>query len=169
MSLKNIVSLSVCSTALLLSIFQQYNLIGTLVTTYVVTDFFFTEEPDIQIHHVLIASFVASVSDLNPQDYLLEAQGIVNLEISTVFLALIHLMKDKLIVVPSIVHKANQILFVATFAKFRIWDFYWIFLNRESFPSAFTMVVIKGIFLLDLYWFYLILTKLYKLYFAPNS
>jgi hypothetical protein len=169
MLIKNLASLAVCSTALVLSAFQQYNTIGTLVATYVVTDFFFTEEPDLQIHHLLVASFVASVSNLNPSDYLIEAQCIVNLEISTLFLALNHLMKDKIIVVPAIVYKVNQYLFVATFAKFRIWDYYWIFMMRPSFPSSLTMITINGIFLLDVYWFFLILRKLYKITFHISS
>ena len=162
MILKNIISLSVCLTALGLSTFQQYNHIGPIVGFYVVTDFFFSKELDIQLHHLLVALFIASVSDLNPNNYLVEARGIVNLEISTVFLALNNLMKDKLIVVPAQLYKVNQCLFIVTFAKFRIWDFYWIFMARYSFPSPFTMATINGLFLLDLYWFSLILRKLIK-------
>jgi hypothetical protein len=169
MSLKNIASLTVCLTALGLSAFQQYENVGTLVATYVVADFFFTEDPDIQIHHILIASFIASVSNLNPGDYSIEARGIVNLEISTLFLALNHLMKDKIIVAPALIYKVNQFLFLATFAKYRIWDYYWIFLARKSFPSSVTMITIYGIFLLDLYWFFVILKKLYKVTFHISA
>ena len=167
MILKNIISLSVCLTALGLSAFQQYNHAGTIVGFYVVTDFFFVKEVDIQIHHLLVALFLASTSNLNPNDYLIEARGIVNLEISTIFLALNNLMKDKLIVAPALLFKMNQGLFIVTFAKFRIWDFYWIFMARPSFPSSFTMATINGIFLLDLYWFSLILRKIMKSILPP--
>ena len=162
MILKNIISLSVCLTALGLSAFQQYTHAGKIVGFYVITDFFFAKELDIQIHHLLIALFLASTSNLNPNNYLIEARGIVNLEISTIFLALNNLMKDKLIVVPAQLYKVIQCLFIVTFAKFRIWDFYWIFMAQPSFPSAFTMATINGIFLLDVYWFSLILRKLIK-------
>jgi hypothetical protein len=167
MILKNIISLSVCLTALGLSAFQQYNHAGKIVGFYIVTDFFFVKEVDIQIHHLLIALFLASTSNLNPNNYLIEARGIVNLEISTIFLALNNLMKDKLIVAPALLFKMNQGLFVVTFAKFRIWDYYWIFMARPSFPSSFTMATINGLFLLDLYWFSLILRKLMKSILPP--
>jgi hypothetical protein len=168
MSKKNIASLSVCVTALALSAFQQYRHVGGLVGMYVVGDlFFFATEFDIQIHHILIALFIASTANLNPANYPVEARAIVNLEISTVFLALNNLMKDKLIVVPAQLYKVNQCLFIVAFAKFRIWDFYWIFMARLSFPSSFTMATINGLFLLDLYWFSLILRKLMKSILPP--
>ena len=170
MSYRNIASLSVCVTALGLSAFQKYNHVGTLVGTYVVADLiFFARELDIQLHHFIIALFIASVSNLNPNEYPVEARGIVNLEVSTVFLAFNNLMKDKLIVAPKLVYKLNQCLFIATFAKFRIWDYYWIFMMRPSFPSPLTMTTINALFLLDLYWFFLILRKLYKVTFHISS
>ena len=156
---KNISSLIVCTSALGLSYYEQYELVYTIIMTYVTADLFYSEEFDILLHHYIVICFVSSIITLNPADYLLEARTIINVEISTIFLALNNLIRDKHISVSSSIVKTNQYLFAITFTKYRIWDYYWVFIARKSFSSPITMASVYSLFLLNMYWFYLICRK----------
>lgn len=156
---KNISSLIVCSSALGLSYYEQYEIIYTLIFTYVTADLFYSEEFDILLHHYIVICFIASIITVPPADYLLEARTIINVEISTIFLALNNLIKDKHILVPTYFVKTNQYLFAITFTKYRIWDYYWVFIARKSFSSDITMASVYSLFLLNMYWFLLICRK----------
>lgn len=159
---KNAASLLVCTSSLILASFQQYHSVGSIVGLYVTSDLFFTKELDIIAHHVLAGLFIVSVRTLDPANYLLESQAIVNMEISTIFLVFNNLMKEKIIVVPAVLYKINQYLFLLTFTKYRIWDYYWVLIHQGSFPTELTMTAIWGLFLLDLYWFSLLIRKVNK-------
>ena len=154
---KNISSLIVCTSALSLSCYEQYELVYSIITTYVVADLFYSEEFDILLHHYIVICFVSSIITLNPADYLLEARTIINVEISTVFLALNNLIKDKIL--PAYIIKTNQFLFAVTFTKYRIWDYFWVLIARRPFSSPFTMATLYSLFTLNMYWFYLICRK----------
>jgi hypothetical protein len=159
---KNISSLVVCTSALGLSYYEQYELVYSIIFTYVTADLFYSEEFDIRLHHYIVICFIASIITLPPAEYLLEARTIINVEISTIFLALNNLIKDKHILVPTVVGNANKILFALTFTKYRIWDFYWVFITRSPFPSDITMATLYSLFLLNTYWFCLICRKAFK-------
>jgi hypothetical protein len=156
---KNISSLVVCTSALGLSYYEQYELVYSIIFTYVTADLFYSDEFDIRLHHYIVICFITSIIGLPPAEYLLEARTIVNVEISTIFLALNNLIRDKHILVPSSVVSANKILFALTFTKYRIWDFYWVFITRRPFPSDITMASLYSLFLLNTYWFCLICRK----------
>ena len=94
---KNIASLIVCTSALGLSYYEQYELVYTIIMTYVVADLFYSEEFDILLHHYIVICFISSIITLPTADYLLEARTIINVEISTVFLALNNLIRDKIL------------------------------------------------------------------------
>jgi len=156
---KNISSLIVCTSALGLSYYEQYELVYTLIFTYVTADLFYSDDFDILLHHFIVICFIGSIITVPPADYLLEARTIINVEISTIFLALNNLIRDKHILVPASVGNANKILFAVTFTKYRIWDFYWILIMRRPFSSDITMISLYSLFLLNLYWFCLICKK----------
>jgi len=159
---KNISSLIVCTSALSLSCYEQYELVYSIIFTYVTADLFYSEEFDILLHHYIVICFIASIITLPPADYLLEARTIINVEISTIFLALNNLIKDKHISAHTSVVKANQFLFAITFTKYRIWDFYWVLITRRPFPSDITTASLYSLFLLNMYWFCLICRKALK-------
>ena len=154
---KNIASLIVCTSALGLSYYEQYELVYTIIMTYVVADLFYSEEFDILLHHYIVICFISSIITLPPADYLLEARTIINVEISTVFLALNNLIRDKIL--PTYIIKTNQYLFAITFTKYRIWDYFWVLIARRPFSSPFTMATLYSLFILNMYWFYLICRK----------
>ena len=155
-TVKNLLSLFTSLSALTLTHFEYYHMVPVLVGTYLMGDLFFVDEWDMQLHHSIILLFLTSTCTLSPRDYLLETHAIINLEISTVFLAINHLMQDSR---PALFFKANQYIFLATFTKYRIWDYYWVFIHRESFPSLPAVVALNGLFALNMYWFYLICRK----------
>ena len=154
---KNIASLIVCTSALGLSYYEQYELVYTIIFTYVTADLFYSEEFDILLHPYIVICFISSIITLPPADYLLEARTIINVEISTVFLALNNLIRDKIL--PTYIIKTNQYLFAITFTKYRIWDYFWVLIARRPFSSPFTMATLYSLFILNMYWFYLICRK----------
>jgi hypothetical protein len=158
-TVKTIVSLCTSLLALTLAHFEYYQAVPVLVGTYLVGDLFFVDEFDMLLHHSIILLFLTSTCTLSPRDYLLETHAIINLEISTVFLALNHLMQESR---PPFFYKVNQYIFLATFTKYRIWDYYWVFIYRESFPSLLAVAALNGLFALNIYWFYLIYRKATK-------
>ena len=157
---KNIASLIVCTSALGLSYYEQYELVYTIIMTYVVADLFYSEEFDILLHHYIVICFISSIITLPTADYLLEARTIINVEISTVFLALNNLIRDKIL--PTYIIKTNQYLFAITFTKYRIWDYFWVLIARRPFSSDITMASLYSLFLLNMYWFCLICRKVLK-------
>lgn len=157
---KNIASLIVCTSALGLSYYEQYELVYTIIMTYVVSDLFYSEEFDILLHHYIVICFISSIVTLPPAEYLLEARTIINVEISTIFLALNNLIKDKIL--PTYIIKTNQYLFAITFTKYRIWDYFWVLIARRPFSSPFTMATLYSLFTLNMYWFYLICRKAFR-------
>ena len=157
---KNIASLIVCTSALGLSYYEQYELVYTIIFTYVTADLFYSEEFDILLHHYIVICFISSIITLPPADYLLEARTIINVEISTIFLALNNLIRDKIL--PTYIIKTNQYLFAITFTKYRIWDYFWVLIARRPFSSPFTMATLYSLFTLNVYWFFLICKKVLK-------
>lgn len=158
-TVKNLLSLFTSLSALTLAHFEYYNTVPVLVGTYLMSDLFFVDQWDMQLHHSIILLFLTSTCTLSPRDYLLETHAIINLEISTVFLSLNHLMQESR---PPFFFKANQYIFLVTFTKYRIWDYYWVFIYRESFPSLLAVASLNGLFALNLYWFYQICRKATK-------
>ena len=157
---KNITSLIVCTSALGLSCYEQYELVYTLIMTYVVADLFYSEEFDILLHHYIVICFISSIITVPPAEYLLEARTIINVEISTIFLALNNLIREAPTgSIPTYIIKTNQYLFAATFTKYRIWDYYWVFIARTSFSNPITLATVYSLFSLNVYWFYLICRK----------
>ena len=55
---KNISSLIVCTSALGLSYYEQYELVYSIIFTYVTADLFYSEEFDILLHHYIVICFI---------------------------------------------------------------------------------------------------------------
>lgn len=155
-TVKTITSLCTSLSALTLAHFEYYRAVPVLVGTYLMGDLFFVDEWDMRLHHSIILLFLTSTCTLSPRDYLLETHAIINFEISTIFLALNHLMQQSQ---PALIYKVNQYIFLATFTKYRIWDYYWVFIHRESFPNLLAVASLNGLFVLNIYWFWQICRK----------
>ena len=147
--MKHFISLLASASTLVLSSYDNYVPIYGLLGSYLIGDLFTKNGPDMVLHHVLSLIFLGSTLTLNPNSYLLEARTMVNVEISTLFLSTNHLYPNTLC----------KILFVSTFIKYRIWDYYWVFLTKDTFINPVTKASVYGLFGLNLYWLGLILKK----------
>lgn len=147
--MKHIISLLVSASALALYYYNNYSPIYGVVGSYLIGDLFTKNGPDMVLHHVLSLMFLGSTLTLNPEEYPIEAKTMVNVEISTLFLSANHLYPNQLC----------KLLFVSTFIKYRIWDYYWVFITKDTFTNSVTNVSVYGLFGLNLYWLGLILKK----------
>jgi hypothetical protein len=147
--MKHFISLLTSASALALSYYDNYVPIYGVVGSYLIGDLFTKNSPDMVLHHVLSLIFLGSTLTLNPEEYPLEARAMVNVEISTLFLSANHLYTNQLC----------KVLFVSTFIKYRIWDYYWVFITKETFKNPITKASVYGLFCLNLYWLALIWKK----------
>jgi len=147
--MKHFISLLTSASALAFSYYDNYVPIYGVVGSYLIGDLFTKNSPDMVLHHVLSLIFLGSTLTLKPEDYPLEAKTMVNVEISTLFLSANHLYPNQLC----------KVLFVSTFIKYRIWDYYWVFITKETFKNPITKASVYGLFCLNLYWLTLIWKK----------
>jgi hypothetical protein len=147
--MKHFISLLASASAIALSYYDNYAPIYGILGSYLIGDLFTKNGPDMILHHIVSLAFLGSTLTLNPRDYLLEARTMVNVEISTLFLSTNHLYPNTLC----------KVLFATTFIKYRIWDYYWAFITKETFNNPITKVSVYGLFGLNLYWLTLILKK----------
>jgi hypothetical protein len=147
--MKHLISLLASASSLALSYYDNYAPIYGILGTYLIGDLFTKNGPDMVLHHVLSLLFLGSTLTLNPNNYPLEARAMVNVEISTLFLSTNYLYPNQLC----------KVLFASTFIKYRIWDYYWAFITKETFNNPITKISVYGLFGLNLYWLTLILKK----------
>ena len=166
---QNIANLFVCGgvSATLYAYYnisEQYlNYAIPLVSAHFITDLFLTKKTDLMIHHLLGLSFIAYkyMIPVYPPDDTSTILVMYKTEISTVFYVfklLLQNTKYKKIAL------LNDLLFFATFFKFRIYDFYHILINDHTMYTDYSKYdylyiiigAIHGMFILNLYWFLII-------------
>lgn len=149
-----VASLTVSLATLALSYYEWYPPIYGIVGTYMMVDLLSPKKPDMILHHCLTLLLLGTTYQLDISDYIVETQTIINVEISTIFLSLHNILNDT--IVPNYMITLNKVLFIVTFAKYRIWDYYWYLIrpNHLINPAAY------GLGLLNLYWFTLLCRKL---------
>jgi len=114
------------------------------------------------LHHASTLLFLASVRNVPYQIFSQQTNTIINMEISTIFLGFMSLFRERVIKVGNGIVLANQIVFMITFTKYRIWDYFWQIIMINEYPNAKTKAALITLFLLDLYWFILICKKAMK-------
>ncbi len=160
--IKNVASITVCLNVLFLSYFQAYKLINFILSSYLFVDLFHTTKPDFIIHHLSTLGFLYSTRNVPLKSFYPQAPAMINLEISTVFLAIDALVTEQVLKLPKWLVYLNQALFTVTFTKFRIWDYFWRILIVNEYPNGGTKTAVLTLFLLDCYWFCLICRRLKK-------
>jgi len=130
------------------------------------------------IHHIccLICSY-NSIKYFSKDYEQLHFLTIFNTEISTVFLIIKEWMDEYNIKQNSIhiiLYNINDLLFLSSFFKLRIYDFYNLFQNPETYKivngyssdkpltQASVYIGLYGLFIINIYWFSIICKKLYK-------
>jgi hypothetical protein len=160
--IKSTSSIIVSTLALSLSYIQAYSIINHLISTYVYIDLFYTKQWDMFLHHVSTILLLTSVRNVQYDTFSQQTNAIVNMEISTIFLGFMTLFRERVIRVSKVLELVNRIVFMVTFTKFRIWDYFWQIIMINEYPNAKTKAALITLFLLDLYWFVLIFKKAMK-------
>jgi hypothetical protein len=160
--IKSASSITVSVLALSLSVLRAYTAINHLISAYLYIDLFYTTKWDMFLHHVSTLLFLTSVRNVAYQTFSQQTNTIINMEISSIFLGFMSLFRERVIPVSKTLVLANQITFMVTFTKFRIWDYFWQIIMVNEYPNAKTKAALITLFLLDCYWFILICKKAMK-------
>ena len=148
-----------------------------LIFGYLFCDSFVTKGAPM-IHHIcgLICSY-NSIKYFSKGYEQLHFLTIFNTEISTVFLIIKEWMDEynfKKSITHIILYNINDLLFLSSFFKLRIYDFYNLFQNPETYKivngytndkpitKASVYIGLYGLFIVNIYWFSIICKKLYK-------
>jgi hypothetical protein len=157
--LKTCVNLLLCVSSFFI---EDYYRLATLILIYVSLDFALLCQLDMLIHHLLTVSLIygnMSIAVENPV-FLAGNRAIANVEISSFFLCMNTLLRESTQFAN--VKKANQFIFVLTFFKYRIWDYFRILIWSGKISLYPSKNPIYGLFLLNIYWSCLILRKTYQ-------
>jgi len=158
----NVFSLLTCVSSVALAQVNRFQEVHLILGTYLLTDLFCLEKKvDMITHHAITLLLLANTYSIDYVKYSTEALTMTNVEISSIFLTLTHLFHDQVIIVPTAVKITNKLLFVGTFVKYRIWDYYWFLLRSEKTDIPLVVVVlIYGLYALNVYWLVLIAARL---------
>ena len=157
--IKSAASITVSILSLGLSYIKAYSAINNLISTYLYIDLFYTIKWDMFLHHASTLLFLVSVRNVPYQIFSQQTNAIINMEISSIFLGFMTLFRERVIHVEKRLALANQIVFMITFTKYRIWDYFWQIIMVNEYPNRETKAALITLFLLDLYWFILICKK----------
>jgi hypothetical protein len=167
------------STISTICIISKYNLIycSYFVGGFCIFDLYFVikiKKIDIIIHHLFVITMIyfLFLSKVDNTVKILVIKPLLSTEISTNFLILKNTLSANRF--PSKVVLINNLLFVATFLYYRIFNFFIkIIISKEVFyimatdftwlQQFFLFFSIYGLFTLNLYWSVLILKKCYSL------
>ena len=139
------------------------------VGAYAFIDLFFCDSYDFIFHHLSILAiiFYSSYHNVSLEHRFMFSYPLLKTEISSVFYVLKYWIPEK-----SSLYHVCTILFYVSFLKFRLYDYYDIFYKNILFDLIFKeysydlsyLLVLScyGLFILNLYWFFIINKILYK-------
>jgi len=144
-----------------------------IIGTHATIDLVLTNKLDIKIHHLCIFGifFYNYYYQVIPDVRIIFSYPMIKTEISSIFLVLKEYIPKN-----SVWYTANSAIFYATFFKFRIFDFYseiihnhdslnsviWGYSSENPLLSALLVTSCYGLYILNIYWFYIINKILYK-------
>lgn len=144
-----------------------------IIGTHATIDLALTKKLDIKIHHLCIFGvfFYNYYYQVSPDVRIIFSYPMIKTEISSIFLVLKEYIPKN-----SVWYTANSAIFYATFFKFRIFDFYseiihnhdslnsviWGYSSENPLLSALLVTSCYGLYILNIYWFYIINKILYK-------
>ena len=169
--LKNYLSLSVALYSCYSILFSE-SLINCyhVVPIYCAIDLFFKNKIDIIIHHLAVLQLYFTVQYFAIPEYVLDLvlPTILLSEVSTIFLNLDYLIKEKVLLT------LNKVLFIMTFIYFRIINFY-LLINNESHYTMFVrycnndlttyILAFSGLYILyglNIYWICIVIKRMVK-------
>lgn len=157
---KTCLNLTLCVTS---PFIKDYYRLAILILTYMSFDIPLLCQLDMLIHHILTISLIYGNMSIDVENpiFLDGNQAIANVEISSVFLCVNTLLQGSTQLLGSI-KKANQFIFILTFFKYRIWDYFQVLIWSGKITLYSSQSPIYGLFLLNVYWACLILRKTYQ-------
>jgi hypothetical protein len=155
-------------------IITNFNIItcSNIVGFTCLIDFYFVKKNDMRLHHMLVLCMIDYMNkhvDIKNRNDIVYV--ILSTEISTVFLIMNNLL-DKMVIFKNI----NKLFFVFTFVYYRIYNYsYYLILDKNiynnfviysknNFEFYKIYIGVYGMFILNLYWFTLILHGIITLY-----
>jgi hypothetical protein len=159
----------------LLHLFESlhpFDILLPFVCSHACIDFFINKSYELKLHHVFVtipAIYYFFYEDKNISSII--SYSLLKTEFSSLFYVLKFYLQKK-----SIAYNINNILFYLTFFKFRIIDMYneLIYSNiiynhvidtssiTRIIPSIGVFIAVNGLYLLNVYWFFIINKILYK-------
>lgn len=146
-----------------------------LIFSYCFVDMFFCKK-DLFFHHLLTFSTIlfSILHNITIDDSSYIYFSMISTELSSIFLIFNYWLTDSKSVIMKGFQNSNYILFIVFFTKLRVYDYYYFVTNPETYTilSKYTggefgaslhfYSGIFGLFVLNLYWFSIILKIIYK-------
>jgi len=149
------------------------NIVGLLC----LIDCCFVKKKNMLLHHILVLFMIHYMNNHNSENRDEIISVILSTEISTIFLTANSLLDNTCNMI--LLKNINRFIFVSTFFYFRIYNYaYYIILDKNSHSTFLIQsknifelfeiyITVHGLFILNLYWFYLIIKKIFT--YLPKS
>ena len=151
---------------------HPFDILLPFVCSHACIDFFINKSYDLKLHHVFVtipAIYYFFYEDKNISSII--SYSLLKTEFSSLFYVLKNYLQKK-----SVAYNINNILFYLAFFKFRIMDMYYELIHSNIIynhvidtsslirliPSTGVFVAVNGLYILNLYWFFIINKILYK-------
>ena len=179
---ENIASFFTASISLVSLVAYKYFDITTLLqpTTFVVFSYCFVDlffcKKDLFIHHLLTLSgiYFCYIHSVDIEDTKSVYFSIISTELSSLFLILNIWLSDSKNTIMKTIKGINYILLISAFVKLRVYDYYYVITNPETYASFSKYTAgniinslhiyssLFGLFIMNLYWFSIICKMIYK-------
>ena len=152
---------------------KPFHMLLPFVGLHAVIDFFINKSYDIKFHHFCIFGIMLYdiYYNISLEDRFIFLYPLLKTEISSIFYVLKEWLPKK-----TVLYNINSLLFLVSFIKFRLYDYYYeIIYNNIYFDIIFqkysphnyylpaiSLASCYGLYILNLYWFSIIIKILYK-------
>jgi hypothetical protein len=181
-NLQNFVFLIVCTTMSYFYFIDNFEPCQNILFSYLVVDTFFAQ-PDSVLHHICCFIMLSGKNtyNLTNEEIYIQIKPFIKTEISSIFLVFKLFYENNLPDsikqnrIAKVLYHINDLTFVATFAKTRVWD---LLMDAVLNPEIHRRIATHagdsilynlhlysgfyGLYILNLYWFAIICKKMYK-------
>jgi hypothetical protein len=181
--LKNLNALGFCLYISYLCYFDKLENCDIILSAYLIFDLFFSSN-EYSLHHILTLSLTSykSMYGISYEDYVTASRPFLKTEYSSIFLLIKYFYDEKMSEsfkknrFSKILYGINDLAFITTFVKFRVFDLYTNTIQNKEIHYIIDNYLYEdsyiqftqfyagmcGLYLLNFYWFCLISKKLYK-------
>ena len=186
--LKNLNALGFCLYISYLCYFDKLENCDIILSAYLIFDLFFSSN-EYSLHHILTLSLTSykSMYGISYEDYVTASRPFLKTEYSSIFLLIKYFYDEKVSEsfkktrFSKILYGINDLAFITTFVKFRVFDLYTNTIQNKEihyiidnylYEDSYIQLTqfyagMCGLYLLNFYWFCLLSKKLYKQFVIP--